>query len=160
MDRASLLVDTLSLTPHPEGGHYREIYRSPGLVTPDDHRAERSALTSIYFLLKAGEHSSWHLVGSDELWHFCEGDPLELVSLDPATMTPQRRLLGPLDEASQPVRVVPAGQWQAARPLGGYTLVGCSVAPGFEFADFELLRDDARNRERLLAAAPDMASLL
>jgi predicted cupin superfamily sugar epimerase len=140
--RAEELVATLGLIPHPEGGYYREVYRSDANVQPLDARTARSALTTIYFLLPAGEVSRWHRVSSDEVWHFYEGAPLELLTADRAFATLTRHRLGPVDEGvQQPVYVVKADDWQAARSTGDYTLVGCTVGPGFEFADFELLRD-------------------
>ena len=90
--------------------------------------AGRSALTTIYFLLVEGTYSAWHRVQSDEVWHFYEGDALELLTRDSVT-----RL-----DAENRVRVIRANEWQAARPLGAYTLVGCTVGPGFEFEDFEM----------------------
>jgi predicted cupin superfamily sugar epimerase len=140
-ERAALLIDTLGLVPHREGGHFREIHRSPERVLPDDGRRSRSALTSIYFLLVAGEISRLHRVASDETWHFHEGDPLEILIASPDFREVHSRRLGLLAEATEPVRVVPSGWWQAARPLGTYSLVSCSVGPGFEFEDFEMLRE-------------------
>jgi predicted cupin superfamily sugar epimerase len=97
--------------------------------------ADRGALTTIYFLLAEGTYSAWHRVESDEVWHFYEGEPLELLTRpDPAATPSVTRL-----DAENRVHVVPARQWQAARPLGAYTLVGCTVGPGFEFDDFELI---------------------
>jgi uncharacterized protein len=132
--RAQALIETLQLTPHPEGGFYREVFRSTETVQPSDSRPMRSALTTIYFLLPAGAHSRWHQVLSDEVWHFYEGAPLELLCDD------QRWILGPVIPGGEqaPVQIVPAGAWQAARSLGEYTLVGCTVGPGFDFADFSL----------------------
>ncbi|SRR5690606_11373887 len=137
-ERAAQLIAVLGLHPHPEGGHFREVFRAGAEVEPRDGRGTRSALTTIYFLLRAGEVSRLHRVASDEAWHFYEGDPLELGWLD-AQGTFRRVRLGPVGEAAAPVAVVPAGCWQAARPLGAYALVGCSVGPGFDFADFELV---------------------
>ena len=126
--RAQQLVDSLALQPHPEGGWYAEVFRSSERVTRHADGAERSALTTIYFLLVAGTYSRWHRVASDEVWHFYDGDPLELfVGEERIVLDGDRR-----------VHVVPARAWQAARPLGAYSLVGCSVAPGFEFDDFEM----------------------
>ncbi len=158
-DRAAHLIEALDLRPHPEGGHYREVYRSLDRVTAGS-RGERPAVTTIYFLLTAGEYSSWHVVLSDEIWHYYEGDPLELSILDPSTLEVTRVTLGPFDNGREPVHVVPAGQWQAARPAGGYTLVGCSVGPGFEFADFRLMRDEPATERRLRQAHPDLVSML
>ena len=126
--RARQLIDSLGLQPHPEGGWYRQVYKSEEKVTRHRDGAERTALTTIYFLLVAGTHSVWHRVTSDEVWHFYEGDPLELLTRD-TTM----RL-----DADHRVHVIRAGEWQSARPLGEYVLVGCTVGPGFEFTDFEL----------------------
>ncbi len=157
--RAAHLIDALDLESHPEGGHYREVYRSPDRVTTAS-RGDRPAVTTIYFLLAAGEYSSWHMVRSDEIWHYYEGDPLELLILDPATMEVEQMILGPFDTDQEPVHVVPAGQWQAARPAGAYTLVGCSVGPGFEFADFRLMRSEPATEQRVRQAHPDLVSML
>ncbi|HYH08991.1 MAG TPA: cupin domain-containing protein [Thermoanaerobaculia bacterium] len=127
-ERARQLIASLGLEPHPEGGWYRQVYKSKENVTRHRDGAERTALTTIYFLLVAGTYSAWHRVTSDEVWHFYEGDPLELLTRDAVT-----RL-----DADHRVHLIRAGEWQAARPMGEYTLVGCTVGPGFEFEDFEL----------------------
>lgn len=133
----------LDLSAHPEGGHFRELYRSP---RPVEDRSRgglgRTACTNIYFLLARGQVSRFHRVESDELWHFYEGEALELIIAEPLNgqhfrVTEQR--LGPLSDGGRPFVPVPAGAWQAARPLGAYTLCGCTVAPGFEFEDFTLI---------------------
>lgn len=142
--RAAHLITALDLAPHPEGGHYRRIHRSGSQVQPQDNRGERAALTSIYFLLAAGEVGRWHRVASDEVWHHYEGAPLELLIADPGFRHITRHRLGPLNEATEPVRVVPAGYWQAAHSTGAFTLTGCTVGPGFDFADFELLENPER----------------
>lgn len=125
------IIARLGLRPHPEGGHFREIFRAPD--------EGRGASTAIYFLLKSGERSHWHRVDSDEVWHRYAGAPLEL-SLSANDGSGIRRLrLGndfALDELPQ--AVVPRGVWQAARTLGNWTLVGCTVAPAFDFKGFEL----------------------
>ncbi|MFL6589611.1 MAG: cupin domain-containing protein [Chthoniobacterales bacterium] len=136
--RAKELISELSLEPHPEGGHFREIFRSSSQVQPLDERPARSALTTIYFLLTSGQHSRWHRVASDEAWHFYEGDPLELYWIGPNDEIHEELLTGVSSEG-RPVCVVPAGCWQAAKPRGEYSLVGCTVGPGFEFEDFEML---------------------
>lgn len=134
------LIERLGLRPHPEGGHYVEVYRSTRSVVRDGD--ERTSLTTIYFLLAAGERSRWHVVDADEAWHFYEGDPIELLSFDPGSRRLTGVVLGSRNHArARAVHVVPAGHWQAARPLGAYGLVGCTVAPGFEFSDFALVRD-------------------
>jgi predicted cupin superfamily sugar epimerase len=137
--RASELIRTLGLRPHPEGGHFTEAFRSAHGVSPSGPRGPRSALTVIYFLLTQGDFSRWHRVLSDEAWHWYEGSPLELFSADAAGGEVSRATLGPVGPGSAPIQVIAAGKWQAARPLGAYTLVGCSVAPGFDYGDFTLL---------------------
>lgn len=139
--RVRQLIEALDLAPHPEGGHYREVHRSPATVLPGDGRGARAALTTIYFLLAAGERSRWHRVNADEAWHHYEGAPLELLTMDPDCTSMEQRWLGPLEADAAPVHVVRANDWQAARTTGDYTLVGCSVGPGFDFSDFALLRD-------------------
>lgn len=137
--RAAALVASLELSPHPEGGWYREVHRSPHFVTPDDGRSTRRALTVIYFLLAEGQNSRWHRVSSDETWHHHEGDALELtVGTSPDADDVVTLTLGPAGAGVEPVRVVPAGQWQAARTTGAFTFVSCSVGPGFEFDDFDM----------------------
>lgn len=139
--RAATLIEALGLAPHPEGGYFRQIYCSTAQVDPRDGRSERAAITAIYFLLTADELSRWHRVSSDEVWHFLEGEPLELLQADPAFESVGTTILGPFGDGSEPVRVVPSSRWQAARTLGAYTLVSCTVGPGFDWADFQLLRD-------------------
>lgn len=159
--RATELIAQLSLEPHPEGGFYRETFRSGGLVAPADGRGSRAALTTIYFLLPAGAASRWHRVTSDEVWHFHEGGPLELLELDAECSTLSRHRLGPYSAGSQaPAYTIPAGHWQAARPLGDYTLAVCTVGPGFDFADFTMLTHDAAHATRVRAAWPELAPLI
>ncbi|MBL8114182.1 MAG: cupin domain-containing protein [Acidobacteria bacterium] len=136
--RARELIEALDLAPHPEGGFYRQVFKSAETVTRPSGEV-RSALTTIYFLLVKGTHSRWHRVKSDEVWHHDEGDALELLTVAPGESAVRRTVLGPLAGDTVPVHVVPAGWWQSARPLGDYTLVGCTVGPGFEFEDFEML---------------------
>ncbi|MET0333297.1 MAG: cupin domain-containing protein [Rhizobacter sp.] len=140
--RSQSLIEQLGLVPHPEGGHYREFFRSSHGVTPDDGRPHRSALTCIDFLLQAGEFSAWHRVSSDEAWHFLEGDPLKLWCVPPSLDRVEQVILSPASATTAPRHVVPAGWWQAAGPLGEYAYVGATVGPGFEFADFSFGRDD------------------
>lgn len=159
--RASELIAKLELRPHPEGGFYREIFRSTARVMPADGRGARSALTTIYFLLPEGSASRWHQVTSDEVWHLYEGGPLELLELSESGEELWRHRLDRIAEGPQaPVCTIPAEHWQAARPLAGYALVGCTVGPGFDFADFRLLADDPDRAARVRAAWPDVADLL
>jgi len=125
MAEADRLIALLDLKPHPEGGYFRETFR--------DGSSGRAHSTAIYFLLKAGEVSRWHRVDAAEVWHFYRGAPLEL------RIGKSVYVLGPdVDEAQAPQVVVPSGAWQSAKSLGDYTLVGCTVAPGFEFEHFEM----------------------
>jgi predicted cupin superfamily sugar epimerase len=146
--RATDLIAQLQLQPHPEGGWYRELYRSASTCQPGDGRlgtrAQRSTLTSIYFLLQAGQVSRWHAVASDEAWVWLEGAPLHLHRFDEAGRQASTVTLGPLAalaEGQQAQAVVPAGVWQAAESTGAYSLVNCLVAPGFDFADFRFMTD-------------------
>lgn len=157
--RAEALIRELGLAPHPEGGFYRETFRSSLRVAADD-RPSRSALTTIYFLLAAASFSAWHRVRSDEVWHWYEGEPLELLLASPDLGTVHRQVLAPVSAGAAPVFTVPANWWQAARPLGDYSLCGCTVAPGFEFEDFAFLRDHPESRAALQRSAPELIPLL
>jgi predicted cupin superfamily sugar epimerase len=148
---AAALIDRLRLEPHPEGGFYREVHRSAATVAPGDGRPQRAAITAIYYLLVAGTHSRWHRVRSDELWCFHAGDPLELFVAPDSLSDVATTVLGPLDSPGQLVCAVPGGHWQAARPVGRHALVSCVVGPGFDFADFEMLRDNPSALDRLSA---------
>ncbi|GAA0724242.1 cupin domain-containing protein [Dokdonella soli] len=159
--RARELVDALVLSPHPEGGHYRRVHASSLHVRLEGNEHRRAALTAIHYLLAAGEVSRWHRVDADESWHHAEGEPLELFVFDPAARRLDRHLLGRFDATTgaSPLVVVPAGCWQAARALGDYVLVGCSVGPGFEFAGFTLLADAPDVAALLMAMRPELAAL-
>jgi predicted cupin superfamily sugar epimerase len=143
------------MRPHPEGGHYVELFRSPHRVQVLDRTVERAAITTIYFLLAADEFSRWHRVVSDEIWHYHEGDAIELLLYDDQGF--RRVRLGPVSRETRPTIVVPAGTWQAARSMGAYTLAGCTVGPGFEFADFVLAADWPEIAARIADAGPDLA---
>ena len=141
--RASDVIRLLELLPHPEGGHYRETFRACMLPFELPGRGRRSASTAIYFLLERGDFSAFHQIRSDEAWHHYLGAPLELHLIDGGAHT--RLLLGPdLAQGERPQAVVPAGVLQAARVAGrsgsaeDFALVGCTVAPGFDFSDFEM----------------------
>ena len=117
-------------------------------------------MSTIYFLMTYPEFSCWHVVDWDEIWHFYEGYPLELLTVDPHEMILRRRVLGLVGTDQQPVLIVPAGNWQAARPIGGFTLAGCTVAPGFEFEDMRLLRQHEYAEGSIRRAFPEVADLL
>lgn len=127
------IIRLLNLSPHPEGGHFRETYRDPATDS-----AGRARSTLIYFLLAAGEHSAWHRVDAVEIWHWYAGAPLRLDIALPGGSTETVRLGSNLAAGERPQGIVPAHAWQAAESLGSWTLVGCTVAPGFDFAGFEL----------------------
>lgn len=128
---AAEVIAMLDLQPHPEGGHYRETFRDPREVDG------RSVGTAIYYLLAEGEQSHWHSVDAAELWHFYEGAPLAL-EIASGGMRRLVKLGNDIGAGEQPQAVVPTGAWQAAKSLGAWTLVGCTVAPGFEFDGFEM----------------------
>jgi len=164
---AADLVSKLALQPHPEGGWYREIYRSPTRV--DTSRGSRAALTTIYYLLEQSQLSRWHVVQADELWHFYAGAPLELLAYTPTTRKLERNVLGYVgaadpnagtDAGETSVSVIPTGVWQAARTLGDYSLVGCTVGPGFEFADFEFVSALASHADHFKGDLAPFANLL
>jgi uncharacterized protein len=130
---AADVIRMLDLKPHPEGGHFRQTFRDSKTVD-----GARAASTAIYFLLARGERSLWHRVDAAEAWHWHAGAPLEL-EIASASGHRERVTLGSdLAAGQRPQAVVPADAWQAAQSLGDWTLVGCTVAPGFEFAKFEL----------------------
>ena len=129
---ADEVVRLLGLAPHPEGGCYRETFRA---AAPD---GGRGASTAIYYLLRGGEISAWHRVDADEIWHHYAGAPLELLLSPDGRQRSAARLGKDLAAGERPQAVVPAGVWQSARSLGEWTLVGCTVAPAFEFAGFEM----------------------
>ena len=136
-------IEALELRPHPEGGHYRETYRAadmlPASVAPG-RRAPRAASTAIYFLLTGGECSRLHRIASDELWHFYAGTALALYVLDHDGSLTRATLGARVERGERPQACVPAGCWFGAvvEEPDGYALVGCTVAPGFDFADLEL----------------------
>jgi predicted cupin superfamily sugar epimerase len=150
--RAAELIRALGLEAHPEGGHFRRVHASATQLVANGRA--RPASTAIRYLLARGETSRWHRVDADETWHWQEGDPLELLEFAPASDRLRATTLGDSAQGLQPMRVVPAGVWQAARPLGDYALVACTVSPGFVWEGFELLDagSDIAARLRALAA--------
>jgi uncharacterized protein len=133
MPSANEIIARLELRPHPEGGYYRETFR--------DIRADatgRSSSTAIYYLLARGERSHWHRIDAVEVWHYYAGSPLNL-QIANENCPPHTVRLGPdIPAGERPQAIVPASAWQSAETTGDWTLVGCTVAPGFEFASFEL----------------------
>ena len=137
MSEASTIIARLELKPHPEGGYYRETFRDG---RADAHGRARS--TAIYYLLARGDRSQWHRIDAVEVWHYYSGAALTLRIANEGC-TPHTITLGPDVAAGQrPQAIVPEGAWQSAESTGDWTLVGCTVAPGFEFASFELAATD------------------
>ncbi len=161
MPNATYWKEKLQLTAHIEGGAFKEVYRSalmlPQSVLTSAHNGPRAASTSIYFLLEYGEFSAFHRIASDELWHFYDGGSLAIYEIDKSG-TLIRHLLGRDIEAGAHLQVlIKAGSWFASRVENedGYALCGCTVAPGFDFADFELA-----GRQQLAALYPQHAALI
>jgi predicted cupin superfamily sugar epimerase len=152
------IVRQLSLIPHPEGGYFRETYRGAETISAGEldrrYGGARATSTAIYYLLEAGQRSALHRLQSDEIFHFYAGDPLTIVEIVPDGRLTETRLGADLAAGDIPQHVIPAGTWFGAIPNGrfsphGFSLVGCTVAPGFDFADFEMAGKSA-----LLAAFP------
>lgn len=134
---AAEIIRLLELQPHPEGGHFREMFRDPCQMEG------RAVSTAIYYLLRKGERSHWHRVDAAEVWHHYAGAPLALHVAESEQAKPATNVLGEnIAAGERPQIVVAEGYWQAAESLGDWTLVGCTVAPGFEFSGFELARKD------------------
>lgn len=153
--------DKLELISHVEGGAFKEVYRS-AMVLPQEkltkeHLGDRNASTGIYFLLEYGEFSAFHRIASDELWHFYDGDTLTVYEIKASGALIKHLLGKDIDAGEQPQIVIEAGSWFGSRVEveGGYTLCGCTVAPGFDFADFELA-----DREKLSEAYPMYKDLI
>lgn len=149
------LIEQLQMEPHPEGGYFRQIFQSSKQVTSPSHGQPRPAMTHIYFLLLAGQFSRFHRVLHDEVWNFYEGAPLRLYQIHQQQLREQR--IG--DAAHGYAAIVPAGNFQAAETTGEYTLVGCSVAPGFDFADFSFIEEPCL-KQWIEVAHPDMAKFI
>ena len=147
------LIRALALSPHPEGGWYRELWRSPEKIVW--RGTEREAVTDILFLLEQGQYSRFHRIAPEEIWHFHSGSPLRLVCVSEQDGWVET-MLGPDPRLGHyPLSVVPGGVWPAAAPLGGWSLVSCTVAPAFSFADFQM-----PDTEALCNLLPDWAERL
>lgn len=162
MKTASYWVEKYNLLPHPEGGYYAETYRADERIgqenLPPRFTGDRSFSTGIYFLLEAGQFSAFHRIKSDEMWHFYAGDALDIFVLNPDTTDLDIIKLGSDPEKGETFQaVVPAGSWFGSRPAAAssYALVGCTVAPGFDFEDFEMAE-----RESLIAQFPQHSVLI
>lgn len=149
-------IAALGLEPHPEGGFYRRNYTAECCVSPENFAAERPVASAIYYLLPATQFSALHRIKSDELWHFYAGGGLKIYVITPEGELKILRLGLDLVQGEQPQQLVPAGYWFGASVAQGeYVLVGCTVAPAFDFADFELGK-----RAELLAAYPQHTALI
>lgn len=145
------LIDKYHLVPHPEGGYYAEFYRSKQTVRSASQNRDRRSVTHIYFLLPKGQVSIFHKVVHDEIWNFYEGDPLRLLKYNGLRI--QEDIFGA--GCRNYVSIIEGGIYQAAESTGEYSLVGCTVAPGFEFEDFSFLRDDPEIKKAFLEKYPD-----
>ncbi|GFD80406.1 hypothetical protein KUL118_32680 [Tenacibaculum sp. KUL118] len=149
------LIKKYNLEPHPEGGFYRQVFRSDNETSSYVHNQMRPALTHIYFLLLKGQVSRFHRVLHDEVWNHYEGAPLQLFQLENQQVG-ERRIGG---ENNEYVEVVKAGNFQAAATMGEYSLVGCSVAPGFDFNDFSFIEEPSM-KEWIKVAHPDLTKFI
>lgn len=158
---ANYWIDKLNLTKHPEGGYFKEIYRSAesvdGDALPQRFGGARSFGTSIYFLLNSNEFSALHRIASDEIWHFYAGSPLTIYAINPNGVLSHIFLGNDFDSGEMFQAVVPAGSWFGAnvQTPASFALVGCTVAPGFDFADFEM-----GNRKNLLTRFPQHKNII
>lgn len=143
---AESVIDKLNLSPHPEGGYYRECYRSEQEIQIENGE-KRSAGTGIYFLLAKGELSNWHRVRWDEVWHFYGGEPLVLEIIDQDGAISKHKVGNTFADDVRFQRLVPQNCWQRAYSTGRYSLVGCTVSPGFEFEDFEMIAPEKLAKE-------------
>lgn len=159
--RIEELVHKLDLLPHPEGGFYKETYRSDGVIPQkelgDEFSGPRNYCTGIYFLLTEGNFSAFHKINQDEMWHFYEGDPLRVHMIDRTGTYTFQDIGLDLDAGQLPQCTVPAGVWFASEVAnaGNYSLVGCTVSPGFDFDDFEL-----PSRSKLIGLFPDHKEII
>lgn len=156
--KAAQIIERLQLVPHPEGGWYRELFRSGTRIAA--RQGARSAMTAIYYLLERGQFSRWHVVDADEIWHFYAGAPLELLAYEPGARALRRSVLGSPDSEREPVGVIEAEVWQAARSLGDWSLVGCTVGPGFEFEGFRFVASLPGHRDHFRGELEPFAALL
>lgn len=161
METVENLIQQFSLAPHPEGGFYKETYRSTGLIAAENltpaFAGSRPYSTAIYFLLPAGMFSAFHAISSDECWHFYDGLPLHIYIIEPNGNLNVVKLGRNIQHGEVYQAVVPAHCWFASRPAGssGYSFTGCTVAPGFDFADFRMA-----GRAALLANYPQHQNII
>lgn len=160
-DYIKLLINNLELQSHPEGGYFKETYRSKGVIKADaldsDFDGDRNFSTGIYYLLTSNGFSAFHRINQDEMWHFYDGSPLIIHMLTPEGIYSKVEVGNDIVNGQQLQYVVPAGVWFAAKvkESESYSLVGCTVAPGFDFKDFELA-----NRDELIKMFPDSEEII
>ena len=161
MRTAQQIIDHLQLQPHPEGGFFKETYRSAELILKDslssNYSGQRNCSTCIYFLLTPDTFSAFHRINQDEVWHFYDGSPIELHCISPDGIHEQIIIGRDIANGQVPQYVVPGGYWFASRVLKneGWALCGCTVSPGFDFADFELAE-----RSNLVVQYPKHESII
>jgi uncharacterized protein len=161
MEEADKIISKLKLQPHPEGGYFRETYRSAGEIAEDSldlrFKGSRSYSTCIYFLLKAEEFSAFHKIHQDEIWHFYDGSPIRLHMITPSGEYSVTIICCDIEHGQIPQFIVPGESWFAAEVVNrnDYSLVGCTVSPGFDFGDFELA-----SREELLKLFPQHKEII
>ncbi len=158
--RISELIDLLNLEPHLGGGALRQFFQAPHLIYLPGCQEARRAMTAAYYLLASGEFDCWHRLAGDEVWNYCEGAPLELFQIKPGEEKFTRKLLGKIGDESRPVAVVPGGYWQMARTTGEYTLVVCTMGPGFEFEDYQQLKDHPEAANTVRDRFPELAAYI
>ncbi|MEO0507882.1 MAG: cupin domain-containing protein [Bacteroidota bacterium] len=161
MTDIDFLIKKFDLKPHPEGGYFKETYRSPGVITqtglPENYKGSRNHSTCIYFLLTSDMFSAFHRIKQDEIWHFYAGSPLKLHIISEEGEYSKHTIGDNFSDGQVPQFVVPGGDWFAANTIAsdGYSFVGCTVAPGFDFADFEL-----PERKELISKFPKHAEII
>jgi predicted cupin superfamily sugar epimerase len=158
--RVSELINLFDMEPHVGGGYIREVFRSTNLIHLPGNKKDRRALTTIYYLLGAGEYDCWHRVDADEVWHYHEGAPLDLLWVEKGEEKCNLNILGGIENGSKPIAVVPGGCWQMARTKGEYTLVGCTMGPGFEYECYQLLRDHPEEAGKIQRQFPELAKFI
>ncbi len=157
-NRVKEIIELYDLSKHPEGGYYKEVYRSDDAVEVDGKK--KSWVTDIYFLLPKDEFSAAHQIKFDEIWHFYEGAPLELIDLAVEESSLSKIILGNGENNAQYKHCIKGGHWQAAKSLGEYSFLGCTVAPGFDFEDFKMLRNLTDECTKLIKDFPSIEEYL
>lgn len=158
--RAKELIQQFNLSKHPEGGYFREVYRSKNNCTIGPSGDVKSWLTDIYFLLTGNDISRFHRVKHDEIWHFYEGDPLVLTEIYPVSMEIHTITIGQPGPSLNYKHCVKGSTWQSAYTIGEYSFVGCTVGPGFEFVDFEMLANNNTIKTTILSKYPELEKFI